>query len=133
MSNPEPQPPGHSNQFLNMKLLTILILFISTSVFGQTDFQKDFSEFWAEVKDNYAYLEIQAIDWDKVKEIYQPMTDTIQNQDEFIRFLETIINELHNGHISLNINLNSSNKLIPSGSDVFVQRRGNTYFITDIR
>jgi len=116
-----------------MKLLTILILFISTSVFGQTDFQKDFSEFWAEVKDNYAYLEIQGIDWDKVKEIYQPMADAIQNPDEFIRFLETIINELHNGHISLNTNLNSSNKLIPSGSDVFVQRSGNTYFITDVR
>lgn len=116
-----------------MKLLTILILFISTSVFGQTDFQKDFSEFWAEVKDNYAYLEKKGIDWDKVKEIYQPMADTIQNRDEFIRFLETIINELHNGHISLNTNLNSSNKIIPSGSDVFVQRRGNTYFITDIR
>ena len=116
-----------------MKSLTILILFISTSVFGQTVFQKDFSEFWAEVKDNYAYLEIQAIDWDKVKEIYQPMTDTIQNQDEFIRFLESIINELHNGHISLTSNLNSSNKIIPSGSDVFVQRRGNSYFITDVR
>jgi carboxyl-terminal processing protease len=116
-----------------MKLLTILILFISTSVFGQTDFQKDFSEFWTDVKDNYAYLEIQGIDWGKVREIYQPIVDTIKNRDEFIRFLETIINELHNGHISLNTNLNSSNKIIPSGSDVFVQKKGSVYFITDIR
>ena len=116
-----------------MKLLTILILFISTSVFGQTDYQKDFSQFWIEVNNNYAYLDIQGIDWDKVKEIYQPMADTIQSREEFIRFLESIINELHNGHISLNTNLNSSNKIIPSGTDVFVQRRDNTYFITDVR
>ncbi|HAM99091.1 MAG TPA: peptidase [Marinilabiliales bacterium] len=116
-----------------MKLLTILILFISTFVFGQTNFQKDFSEFWTDVKDNHAYLEIQGIDWDKVKEIYRPMADTIQNRDEFIKLLETIINELHNGHISLNTNLNSSNKIIPSGSDIFVQRKDNGYFITDIR
>jgi C-terminal processing protease CtpA/Prc len=116
-----------------MKVLSILILFISTSVLGQTDFEKDFSEFWTEVKDNYAYLEIQGIDWDKVKEIYKPIADTIQNRDEFIRFLESIINELHNGHISLNTNLYTSNKIIPSGSDIFVQRRDSTYIITDIR
>src|ERR1035437_373964 len=116
-----------------MKLLTILMLLISTSVFSQTVFQKDFSEFWTDVNDNYAYLEIQGINWAKVKDIYQPMADTIQNRDEFIKFLELIINELHNGHISLNTNLNSSNKIIPSGSDIFVQRKGNAYFITDIR
>ena len=86
-----------------------------------------------DVKDNYAYLEIQGIDWDKVKEIYQPIADTIQNRDEFIRFLEIVINELHNGHISLNTNLNSSNKIIPSGSDIFVQRKDHAYFIMDIR
>jgi len=116
-----------------MKLLTILILFISTPDFSQTEFQKDFAEFWTDVNENHAYLEIQGIDWDKVKEIYQPMADTIQNRDEFIRFLETIINELHNGHISLNTNLDSSNRIIPSGSDIFVQRKDNAYFITDIR
>jgi C-terminal processing protease CtpA/Prc len=116
-----------------MKILTILILFISTPVFSQTEFQKDFSEFWTDVNENHAYLEIQGIDWNKVKEIYQPMADTIQNRDEFIRLLEKIINELHNGHISLNTNLDSSNRIIPSGSDIFVQRKDNAYFITDIR
>ena len=116
-----------------MRLLPFLFLFISTSVFGQTVYQKDFSEFWTDVNDNYAYLELQKIDWHKVKEIYQPRVDTVKNRDEFIRFLETVINELHNGHSSLNTNLNSSNKIIPSGSDVFVQRKGNAYFITDIR
>lgn len=116
-----------------MKLLTILLFLIPTTVFSQTVFQKDFSEFWTDVKDNYAYLETQGIDWDKVKEIYQPVTDTIQTRDGFIRFLETIINELHNGHISLNTNLNSSNRIIPSGSDIYVNKNGNAYFITDIR
>jgi C-terminal processing protease CtpA/Prc len=116
-----------------MKLLTILILFISISVFGQTKFQKDFSEFWTVINENHAYLGIQGIDWDRVQEIYEPMTDTIKTRDGFIRFLEMIINELHNGHISLNTNLDSSNRIIPSGSDIFVQRKDIGYFITDIR
>ena len=116
-----------------MKILTILLLLITTSVFSQTEFQKDFNEFWTDIRDNHAYLEIQGIDWEKVKEIYQPMVRTIKNRDEFIMFLETIINELHNGHISLNTNLNTSNRIIPSGSDIFVQKNGNAYFITDIR
>ena len=116
-----------------MKILTILILFISTSVFGQTAYQKDFSEFWTDVRDNDAYLDTQAIDWVRVREIYQPMADTIKNRDQFIRLLETMMNELHNGHSSLNTNLNSSNRIIPSGSDIFVQRKGHFFFITDIR
>jgi carboxyl-terminal processing protease len=116
-----------------MKLLAILILFVSSSVFGQTDYQKDFSEFWTDVNENYAYIEVQGIDWAEVKRIYLPAADTIKTRDEFIRLLETVINELHNGHISLNTNLNTSNNIIPSGSDIFVQRKDNAYFITDIR
>lgn len=118
-----------------MKIITILAItiLISTSVSGQTVYQKDFLEFWTDVRDNYAYLDIQSINWKKVKEIYQPLTDTIKTRDGFIRFLEMVINELHNGHISLNTNLSSSNRIIPSGSDVFIQKKGDEYFISDIR
>jgi len=116
-----------------MKLLAILILFVSASAFGQTEYQKDFSEFWTDVNENHAYLDVQGIDWAQVKKIYQPVADTIKTRDDFIRLLESVINELHNGHISLNTNLNSSNRIIPSGSDIFVQRINNAYYITDIR
>ncbi|MFA6468541.1 MAG: peptidase [Bacteroidota bacterium] len=117
----------------NITLLTVLLILNPITVYSQTIFQKDFSEFWTTVKENDAYLEIRGIDWDKVKEIYQPLADTLRNRDEFIGFLERIIIELHNGHISLNTNLNSSNNIIPSGSDIYIQRKNGGYFITDIR
>ena len=47
--------------------------------------------------------------------------------------METVLNEFHNGHIALNTNLNTSNRLIPSGQDMFVQKQNNKYYITDLR
>ena len=117
----------------NMYKIFILLLLISTSSFGQTKYQKDFNEFWTLVNENYAYFDQQKIDWNKVKEIYKSLADSVKSQDEFINLLEHVMNELHNGHCSLNVNLNSSNKIIPSGSDVLYKEKDNRYFISDIR
>lgn len=113
--------------------LTIILLFLSSGLFGQTKYAKDFTEFWTDVKENYAYFERQHVDWAKVKEIYQPRADTIRSKNDLIRLMEQVVNELHNGHISLNVNLHTSNRIIPSGSDMFVGKVGNTYKITDLR
>lgn len=121
-----------------MKRLTILILsisFLSTGniIFAQSKYQKDFLEFWTDVNNHYAYFDQQNIDWNKVKEIYEPQSAKISNDYEFIMFLENIVSELHNGHTSLNTNLNTSNRLIPSGLDLHVEKTGNKYFIKDLR
>jgi carboxyl-terminal processing protease len=116
-----------------MKKLIILFLLLSTTVFGQTKYEKDFSEFWTDVNENYAYFQQQNIDWNKVKGSYQPLAGEVKNRAEFIKFLENVINELHNGHISLNTNLKTSNRIIPTGSDIFVEKKGDKFFITDVR
>lgn len=113
--------------------LGFLTLLFSNLSFGQTKYEKDFNEFWNDVNNNYAYFDQQQINWDKVKEIYQPQVKQITNDNDFIRFMETVINEFHNGHISLNTNLNSSNRIIPSGQDMFVQKQNNKFFIKDLR
>ncbi len=127
-----------SNPTMKTKLLTryifpILLLFTSNTILAQTKYQKDFIEFWTDISNHYAYLEQQNIDWEKVKEIYKPRSERIFNDYEFIQFLETILNELYNGHSSLGTNLNTSNRLIPSGSDLYVEKSGNKYFIKDLR
>lgn len=71
--------------------------------------------------------------WNKVKDIYQPGADTITGNSSFIRFLETVNNELYNGHISLNANLSSSNRLIPTGADLWVKHQDKHFIITAIR
>lgn len=120
-----------------IKLLTksilLILLFTGNTIFSQTKYQKDFIEFWTDIHNHYAYLEQQKIDWKKVREIYEPKCEKISNDDEFIQLLEDILNELHNGHSSLNTNLNTSNRIIPSGSDMRVEKSGNKFYIQDLR
>jgi C-terminal processing protease CtpA/Prc len=114
------------------KALIILVL-LSNIATGQTKYQKDFEAFWSDINSNYAYLKQQNIDWPKVKEIYTPEVAAVKNNEEFIRLLETVLNELYNGHSSLNVNLKSSNRLTPTGSDLYVEKIKTNYVITDIR
>ncbi len=44
-----------------MKILVIALLFLSNVVFGQTKYEKDFSEFWTIINENYAYFQEQKI------------------------------------------------------------------------
>lgn len=116
-----------------MKKLFLYLLLLSHAGFAQSPYQKDFAQCWSEIRDNYAYMDLQQIDWNKVRTIYQPRADTVSSRVSFIRLLEDLLNELHNGHSSLNTNLQSSNRLVPSGQDLFAERRGNKYIITDLR
>lgn len=112
----------------------LLILFLMcNSMFAQTKYQKDFVEFWTDINNHYAYLQQQKIDWKKVREVYEPQAAIISDDDEFIQFLESILNELYNGHSSLNTNLETSNRLIPSGSDMRIEKSGNKFYIKDLR
>jgi C-terminal processing protease CtpA/Prc len=117
-----------------MKLFfTLSALFIVTLGHGQTKYEKDFNSFWNDVNNNYAYFDQQQLNWNRVKDIYSPLVRLVNNDHDFIHFMETVINEFHNGHISLNTNLSSSNRIIPSGQDIFVQKLNGKYIITDIR
>ncbi|MFN5629908.1 MAG: peptidase, partial [Bacteroidota bacterium] len=72
--------------------ISIFTILISNLTFGQTKYEKDFNEFWNDINNNYAYFDQQQINWQKVKEIYQPQVIEITNDNDFIRFLENIIN-----------------------------------------
>jgi C-terminal processing protease CtpA/Prc len=117
-----------------MRTITfIFLLLIFSCACAQTKYQKDFDYYWKTVDDNFAYFDIQKTNWGKVKTIYQPLVDTITGTRAFVQLLETINNELYNGHISLNTNLPSSNRLIPTGADLWVKYQGKQYIITAIR
>ncbi|MGQ2985345.1 S41 family peptidase [Flavobacterium sp.] len=115
------------------KLLIFVILLLAQTLFAQSKYHEDFLEFWNDYDKHYAYFEKQGIDWDKVKEIYLPQADTITHDWYFVQFLESVVNELHNGHVSLNLSLPISNKIIPSGADIFAEKKGNSFFIADVK
>lgn len=117
-----------------MRTITfIFLLLVFSCSYGQTKYQKDFDYYWKTINDNFAYFDIQKTDWSKVKAFYQPLVDTITNNDTFVHLLENINNELYNGHISLNTNLPSSNRLIPTGADLWVKYQRKQFIITAIR
>ncbi|AJW62773.1 Peptidase family S41 [Elizabethkingia miricola] len=115
------------------RILLFGFLFSLNTVWSQTKYQKDFNEFWTDIDQKYAYLNEQQINWQKVKEIYSPKVAEINNTYAFVQLLEKVLNELHNGHSSLNTNLDISNKLVPSGQDIYVEKEQNKYIITDVR
>jgi C-terminal processing protease CtpA/Prc len=116
------------------KLWLFVALTVATSASNaQNAYQKDFNYFWQTIKDNYAYFDKQTINWDKAKVIYQPMVDTCSSRNSFIHILEQTLNELYNGHNFLNTNTPSSNRLIPSGSDLHIAYTEGFYVIDEVR
>ena len=114
-------------------IITIFLILFLTSGFSQTKFQKDFDFYWKTVNDNYAYFDKQKTNWEKVKIIYQPAVDSCKTKDDFVHLLETVNNELYNGHSFLNTNTNSSNRLIPSGADVKLIYSNGNFIIDEVR
>jgi C-terminal processing protease CtpA/Prc len=111
----------------------VLLLFFCCHGHSQTKFQEDFEYYWKTIDENFGYFDTQKTNWAKVKEIYQPQVDTITTTRSFVQLLELINNELYNGHISLNTNLPSSNRLIPTGADLWVKYYGKQFIISSIR
>ncbi|MEO7984533.1 MAG: S41 family peptidase [Bacteroidota bacterium] len=118
-----------------MKIIStlIVVLFSISTISGQTKFQKDFTYYWQTVHANFAYFDRQHINWDKVKKIYQPIVDTISDKTAFIHLLETVNNELYNGHVFLNTNTPASNRVIPTGADMKIGYANQQFVIAELR
>jgi C-terminal processing protease CtpA/Prc len=113
----------------------IAILLLTAAVFfqQQNQFAGDFLEFWTTVKDNYAYFDKKHTDWDKVKSVYLPQAENAKNKDELITIFENAIEELYDNHFSLNTNLKSSTRLVPSGLDVWAEWINGKAVVTEVR
>ena len=97
------------------------------------EFQSDFDFFWQSIHDNYAYLDTKRTDWNKVREVYRPQLAGVQTRAQFISFLERVSEELYDPHISLNTNLDSSPRLVPSGADIWAEWQAGKAIVTEIR
>src|SRR5688500_3166963 len=115
------------------RLPFIIIGFLFYNTHGQSRYAKDFNFYWKTISEDFAYFDKQKTDWEKVKEIYGPIADTVTDNGSFIRLLESVNNELYNGHISLNTNLPSSNRLIPTGADLWITYEHGQYLISSLR
>ncbi|MEO6405118.1 MAG: S41 family peptidase [Ferruginibacter sp.] len=119
-------------------IIAILFLFPLLSL-GQSPnsmslkFKKDFEFFWQSIDENYCYFDKKQTDWNKVKEIYEPIFDTISTRDQFVKELENVFYEIYDHHASLNTNTNNSQRLVPSGTDIWAEFINGKPVITEVR
>ena len=97
------------------------------------EFADDFLEFWTDVNNNYAYFAKKHTDWNKVKNLYLPQAENAKNKNELISIFEKASEELYDNHFSLNINLKSSTRLVPSGLDIWAEWINNKAVVTEVR
>lgn len=124
---------------MKLKLAILILLFVPLFSNGQNQkisteqYQQDFNFFWASIAEEYCYLSKKQTDWIKVKENYLPVIDTIKSTNTFIAVLEKVLYEIYDHHASLNTNTYYSQRLVPSGADIWAEYINGKAIITEVR
>ncbi len=124
---------------MKQKLVIGIFLFFPIFALGQSaksmsrKFKPDFDFFWQSINENYCYFDKKQTDWNGVKEIYAPIFDTISTRDQFVMELEYVFYEIYDHHASLNTNTNYSQRLVPSGTDIWAEFINGKPVITEVR
>jgi carboxyl-terminal processing protease len=114
-------------------LLTPLYLLGQGTKISTEQYKEDFNFFWTSINNEYCYFAKKKTDWQKVKEIYSPMVDTITGRNRFVSILEKMLNEIYDHHAILNTNTDSSRRLVPSGTDLWAEYINGKPVITETR
>jgi carboxyl-terminal processing protease len=97
------------------------------------DYAGDFNRFWGQARADYPYFAAKQTDWECVQRVYGPQAAAADDDRGFIRVLERALDELYDPHASLNVNLASSTRLIPTGLDLWAEWRDGAAIITQLR
>jgi C-terminal processing protease CtpA/Prc len=122
-----------------MKRVFLLILFSFFLLNGicqqitTEQFREDFNYFWNTIKTDYCYWDKKKTDWDAAKIIFAKQLDTITSRESFVMLLEKMFHELYDHHASLNTNTPESQRLVPSGADVWAEYENDKPVITEVR
>jgi carboxyl-terminal processing protease len=111
--------------------LALLALALAPPAWSQ-GFGDDFERFWQQVKADYPYFATKQTDWDCVHRRYAPQANAARSRGEFIPVLERAIDELYDPHASLNTNLPSSTRLVPTGLDAWAEWRDGAAIVTQL-
>ncbi len=99
---------------------------------GET-YRTDFATAWREVAATYAYFDLKATKWSEIPQLYAPDLARVSTRDEFIGLMEKVLDELYDPHAQLTVNTAASPRLVPSGTDLWAEWRGDRATVTDVR
>ena len=119
------------------RVLCLICLFSSLHTFSQSftnkQYKEDYDYFWKSISDNYCYFEKKQIDWNSLKPIYSKLIDTVTSRNSFVSILEKALYELYDHHCSLHTNTKLSRRLVPTGTDIWAEYKGEKPQIIEVR
>lgn len=86
-----------------------------------------------EVPRKYAYFEARSTHWGETCLRAQQEAALQEGRRGSLAILERMVDDLYDSHASLNANNQKSPRLVPSGSDLFIEVREDRYIITAVR
>jgi C-terminal processing protease CtpA/Prc len=124
-----------------MKSLFLFLLLAASGLFSAAQkttisneqYRQDFNYFCTTINDEYCCFNKDQSNWNKVKEIYKPIVDTITTRQSFVAVLEKAYTEIYDHHAVLNTNTDSSRRLVPSGTDIWAEYVNGKPLITETR
>jgi carboxyl-terminal processing protease len=119
--------------FLLLMIIAFVHLKANAQQLTKTQYLEDFSYFLNTIKTDYCYWDKKQTDWEKVKAIYAPSLDTITAKRSFVQLMEKVFYELYDHHASLSTNTAESQRLVPSGTDLWAEYIGGKPVITGVR
>jgi carboxyl-terminal processing protease len=96
-------------------------------------YREDFEFLWKSIHEDYCYRDKKQTDWGKVKNHFAPVFDTVTNRSSFVLLLEKVLNELYDHHASLSTNTAESQRLVPSGTDIWAEYKNGKPTIIEVR
>ena len=61
--------------------------------------EQDFDELWETLRDRYAFFEVKATDWERVRALYRPQLAAVTDvEDKWMRLLSAVTDELYDAH-----------------------------------
>lgn len=129
-------------KFFQMMLSNILCLGVigcsnqpSSSIESKLEFNlvDDVRSFCKVVPEQYAYFDARAHYWEETCKRAEKEATLLKSKSGSLEVLERMIDDLYDPHISLNTNNQKSPRLIPSGSDIWVDRIGGNYVVAAVR
>jgi len=123
-----------------VRLTLLFALMLAATAKAQTgasdgSYAEDFDFYWQTIDDNFAYFDAERprARWRVVRALYAPLAAKVTSKNGLITLLENVNNELYNGHLTLNVNLKSSNRIIPTGADLWAEPQGGEFVIRHVR
>lgn len=118
-----------------VKAMVPLGMLVASAVAAQTsnDFRADFDTAVRRVAAAYAYFDQKATRWNDVPRLYAADLQAVTSRDELVVLLERVVEELYDPHAQLTVNLASSPRLVPSGTDLWAEWQEGRATITQVR